>query len=340
MTRTRSGIRSAAFVLLTLIAWTGIGCGGGEEESETPTVTVIPKGTTHVYWQSIHAGARMAADELGVRVNWIGPVREDARQEQISIVQNQVINQVDGIVLAPLDASALRSPVQSAVEAGIPVVVIDSRLDDAESVITSFVATDNREGGRLGGRHLGELMDGSGEVILLRYSEGSASTANREAGFMEAIGEYEGIEVVSDEQYAGATKAEAQQAASNLILRYADENGELTVDGIFTPNESTTYGMLQALRRNGLAGSVRFVGFDASETLLDGLRQEEIDGLVVQDPFRMGYLGTRTLVRHLRGDTVRSQINTGVYYVDRQNIEDEEIQRVINPPIDRWLNQD
>lgn len=337
----RDAIRIVAAVLLLAMATALTGCGGGEgEDEETTTITVIPKGTTHVFWQSIHAGANKAADSLGIEVNWVGPVREDARQEQIQIVQNQVINRVDGIVLAPLDASALRSPVQSATEAGIPVVIIDSRLNDAEHLITSFVATDNREGGRLGGERLGELLGGSGEVMMLRYSEGSASTANREAGFMEAMSGFDDIEVVSHEQYGGATKATAQEAASNLILRYTDEDGNLTVDGIFTPNESTTYGMLQALRRNGLAGSVRFVGFDAAETLVEGLREGEIDGLVAQDPFRMGYLGTKLLVDHVRGDTVASQVNTGVYWVNQENVDDPQIQRVINPPLDKWLNKE
>lgn len=334
--------RSGSLLRIVLIAVAGatifLGCGSGEEDDGTTTLTVIPKGTTQAYWQSVHAGALMAADELDVQVNWVGPVREDARQEQIQIVQNQVINRVDGIVLAPLDASALRTPVESATEADVPVVIIDSRLNDAEEFITSFVATDNRAGGRLAGEHLGRMIDDSGEVMMLRFTEGSASTANREAGFMEAMEQFDGIEVVSDEQYAGATKAEAQEAASNLILRYTDQSGNLTVDGVFTPNESTTYGMLQALRRNGLAGSITFVGFDASETLVEGLRQDEIDGLVAQDPFRIGYLGARTLVEHLRGEPVPAQVNTEVHWVSRENVEDSTIQRVINPPIDRWLN--
>ncbi|HKJ67385.1 MAG TPA: substrate-binding domain-containing protein [bacterium] len=327
-------------MLLSFLVLLGLfSCGGQHRQSGKLTLAVIPKGTTLLFWQSVHAGAIKAAREMDVNINWIGPEREDARQQQIGIVDNQTINQVDGIVLAPLDAMALRRPVEAAVGSGIPVVIIDSQLANSEEIITSFVATNNREGGRIAGRHLGKMLDGKGRVAVLRYSEGSSSTTNREEGFLEAIGEFDGIEVVSDEQYAGATKAQAQQASENLLIRFQDEAGHLTVDGIFCPNEGTTYGMLMALRRQRLTGEVTFVGFDASDALVEGLRRNDIDGLVVQNPFRMGYLGVQTLVRHLRGDEVPRRIDTGVTFITRDNLEQPEIQQLIKPDIEKWLSQ-
>ncbi|MEE9170043.1 MAG: substrate-binding domain-containing protein, partial [bacterium] len=293
----------------------------------------------HVFWQSIHAGAVKASKELGVKILWIGPEKEDDRQQQIALVDNQIVNQVDGIVLAPLDNMALRRPVKAAVTKNIPVVIIDSGLKDSEDVYTSFVATDNREGGRIAGRELGGLLNGRGKVVMLRYQEGSASTDNREQGFLEAIREFNGIEVVSDEQYAGATKALAQQASENLILRFKDDTGNLNIDGIFCPNESSTYGMLQALRRNRLVGKVKFVGFDAAESLVEGLRQDEIHGLVVQNPFNMGYLGVKTIVQHLRGLPVEKRIDTGVTFVVKESLSMPEIEDLINPDLEKWLGQ-
>jgi ribose transport system substrate-binding protein len=303
-------------------------------------IAVIPKGTTHVFWQSIHAGAVKASRELDVEVTWVGPEKEDDRQQQIAVVDNQVINQVDGIVLAPLDDMALRRPVRAAVKKGIPVVIIDSGLAKSEDVYTSFVATDNREGGRIGGRELGKILGGEGKVIMMRYMEGSASTENREAGFLEAINEFPGIELVSHEQYGGATKAEAQKTSENLILRFKDENGSLSVDGIFCPNESTTYGMLQALKRQRLAGSVKFVGFDTSSSLIEGLRDGELHGLVAQNPMRMGYLGVKTMVEHLRGGKVDKLIDTGVAFIRPEDLENEEMLELIEPDLDRWLKEE
>lgn len=314
-------------------------CGQDKTDTHQIKISVIPKATTHVFWQSVHAGAVKAAGELGVNIIWVGPEKEDNRQQQIALVDNQVINQVDGIVLAPLDATALRRPVRDAVRKNIPVVIIDSGLRDSEDIYASFVATDNREGGRIAGRELARALDGQGKVIMLRYQEGSASTENREEGFLEAIKAFPGIELVSDEQHAGATKAQAQQASENLLLRFKDEKGDLTIDGIFCPCEPVTYGMLQALRRNRLAGKVKFVGFDAEKSLVEALNRGEINGLVVQNPFKIGYLGVMTLVRHLKGDKVEKRIDTGATYVEAVDLQKGEIQELINPDLEEWLGQ-
>ena len=304
------------------------------------TITVIPKGTTHLFWQSIHAGAIKAAKELGIDIVWVGPEKEDDRQQQIALVDNQIISQVDGIVLAPLDDQALRRPVKAAVDKNIPVVIIDSDLLDAEDLYISFVATDNREGGRIAARELSRLLAGKGRVMMLRCQEGSASTENREAGFLEEIAKSTGIEVASSEQYGGATVAQALQASENLLMRFKDGAESLSVDGIFSSNESTTYGMLQGLRRHRLAGKVKFVGFDTAEPLLEGIRLGEIDGLVSQNPFKMGYLGVKTMVQHLRGEAVLKRIDTGVAFVTRENLDRPETKEFINPDVAKWLSQE
>jgi ribose transport system substrate-binding protein len=308
------------------------------QQNQKTVIAVIPKGTTHSFWQSVHAGTAKASQELGVEILWVGPEREDARQQQISIVDNQIINQVSGIVLAPLDDVALRRPAKAAADKNIPVLIFDSGLEDSQDFTVSFVATDNHAGGKLAGQQLGERLGGKGKVILLRYSEGSSSTEQREAGFLEAIAQFPDIEVVSDDQYAGATATLAQQASENLILRFKDSAGNLTVDGIFTPNESATYGMLQALRRSRLTGQVTFIGFDASEPLIEGVENGEIAGLVVQNPFRMGYLAVKTMYAHLQGQEVEKRIDTGVAFVSKENLEQPEIQELIKPDLAKWLN--
>lgn len=212
-------------------------------------IMVIPKGTTHEHWKTVHAGALKAAEDLGnVEIIWQGPQKEDDRTEQIKLVQNAVAAKVDGLVLAPLDVNALVAPVERAIEAGIPVVIIDSGL--ASSKIVSYVATDNYHGGVLAGERLATLLNGEGKIIMMPYQVGSESTEQREKGFMDVIAKHPKITYLSKDQYAGATSDSAQKTAQSLITRYRDQ-----VDGVFCPNESSTSGMLRVLRDAGLLTS-------------------------------------------------------------------------------------
>lgn len=302
------------------------------------TVAVIPKGTTHEFWKSIHAGAVKAQRELqgqGVQLDliWKGPLKEDDRDQQIQVVENFMTRRVDGIVLAPLDSQALVSPVVNATRAGIPVVIFDSDLKSDKQI--SFVATDNYKGGALGAEHLGNLLGGKGNVILLRYAVGSASTEAREAGFLDTLkSKFPDLKIISSDQYGGATRETAYQASQNLLNRHGRD-----VNGIFCPNEPTTIAMAKALRDLGKAGGkVKMVGFDAGTQSVADLRRGDVQGLVVQNPVRMGYLGVLTMVQHLRGEPVEKRVDTGVTLVTPENMEQPEIKELLHPPLDKYLN--
>jgi len=324
-------VTKAGAVLAVLSA---LACGGKREAGRT-TIAVIPKGTSHVFWQSIHAGAAKGASELHVEIVWRGPLREDDRDSQVSEVEGFVSRGVSGIVLAPLDESALAVPVASAVQRGIPVVIIDSGLKGEGYV--SFVATDNRKGGRLAGEQLARLLGGKGKVVLLRYTEGSDSTNNREEGFLEAMKGAPGIQVLSSNQYGGADVESAYKKSEALLSNYKQPDGRLALDGIFCPNESTSFAMLRVLQDNGWAGKVRFVGFDSSENLAQGLRDGLVDALILQDPVRMGYLGVKTMVDHLQGRPVEKRIDTGVHVVTRENMSQPEMKELLQPDLSKWL---
>lgn len=269
--------------------------GPSSAADRTLKIAVIPKGTTHEFWKAIHSGAARAGRELGAEVLWKGPQREDDRAQQITVVEDFISRGVDGIVLAPLDDRALCAPVRDAVREGIPVVVIDSGLQGNDYI--SFVATDNYKGGVLAARRLAELLGGAGDIFLIRYQEGSASTTEREKGFLDTMTkDFPAIRFLVKDQYAGTTTESAYQLAENLLGRFPD------VAGVFCPNESSTFGTLRALQEAGLAGKVRFVGFDSSPKLVQGLRDGHIHGLVLQNPTRMGYLGVVQMVKHLRGN--------------------------------------
>jgi ribose transport system substrate-binding protein len=313
------------------------GACSGPSSDGAITVAVIPKGTSHAFWQSIHAGAEKAAQELNVTVVWRGPLREDDRDSQVTEVENAIARGVAGIALAPLDESALVAPVSSAMKRKIPVVIFDSGLKGDEYV--SFVATDNEAGGRLAGEHLAKLLHGQGRVVLLRYAEGHDSTTKREEGFLGAIRQSPGLEIVSANQFGGADVEGAYKRAEALLSSLKTPDGQLAVDGIFCPNESVSFAMLRVLQDNGWAGKVRFIGFDASENLVKGLRARQIDGLVIQDPVKMGYLGVKTLVSHIRGQTVERRIDTGVQLVTPDRMDAPDVKELLQPDLSKWLRQ-
>ncbi len=288
------------------------------------TLAVIPKGTTHPFWKTVEAGARKAAEETGVKINWRGPILENDRAQQIAVVQQFVGSKVSGIVLAPLDSTALVGPVRSATDAKIPVVIMDSALNgEAGKEFSSFVATDNRRGGEIGGEELARLLNGKGKVVLLRYIEGSASTNEREEGFLSVMKKHPGIEVIMSNRYAGPSISTAQDAAMNMIDKIRE------ADGIFCPNDPSTQGMLLALRQNGLAGKKKFVGFDTSSQLVAALKRDQIDAIVAQNPFKMGYLSVKTAVAVIRGEKFEGRVDTGCELVTKANLESPAVKAIL-----------
>ncbi len=305
--------------------------------AETYKIAVIPKGTTHEFWKSINAGAVKAQREfqaqgVNVQIIWKGPLKEDDREQQIQVVENFIAQRVSGIVLAPLDRRGLVAPVETAVRGKIPVIIIDSGLES--KLPAASVSTDNREGGRIAARNLGKMLGGKGNAIMLRYAVGSASTEQREEGFLEVMKkDFPDIKLLSTDQHAGATRDSAKRAAENLLNRYGRQ-----VNGVFASNESSAAGMLLALRDAGLAGGkVKFVAFDSGETLNAGLKAGDVQGMVVQNPLNMGYLGVKTMVAVLQGKKVEPMIDTGVGFVTKENFNSPEMADIVNPPLDKYL---
>lgn len=332
------------FASLSFIAVaTWVGCGNPEGTSDAGAggpkamqIAVIPKGTTHEFWRSIEAGARKAEQELNaagtaVEIIWKGPLKEDDRDQQIQVVENFTTRRVKGIVLAPLDSQALVRPVETAQKAGIPVVIIDSGLET--EAYSSFVATDNFKGGQMAGEFMGELLGSKGKVILLRYAVGSASTEKREAGFLDALKAFPEITLISSDQYAGPTRETAYQASQNLLNRFGQE-----VNGIFCVNENSTIGMTKALREIGRGGGqVKMLGFDAGTQSIKDMESGDVQGLVVQDPVRMGYEGVMTMMKQLNGETIERRIDTGVVMVTKENMSEPAVHALLHPPFDQYL---
>ena len=315
-------------LLLTIIFQIFLSC----SSSDQIEIALIPKGTDILYWKGLHAGGEKAAQEHGLNLIWQGPQKESDREQQINIVQNFIARGVDAIVLAPLDQVALMRPVSAAKKRGIPVVVVDSGLkgDDYEC----YIATDNFATGELAAQKLTEMLGGSGDVILVRFSEGSNSTGLREEGFLSWMrGNAPDINLVSTDQYSGVTMELALQTGQNLLNKFPH------VNGIFCPNEATTFGLMRALETVGKAGQVKLVGFDYTDAVAKGIRAGHIAGVVVQDPFRMGYDGVKAAYAVLQGESVEPLVETTVVFVTAQNIDDPDIIAVTKPDIAKWLGE-
>lgn len=289
-------------------------------------IAVIPKGTSHQFWQSVHAGAQAAATELGnVEILWKGPESESDTASQIAVVKNFITGHVDGICLAPNHSQALIDVIVEADAEKIPVVVFDSGIGRGAPIV-SYVATDNRRGGLLAGQRLAEVMNREGKVIMLRYKEGSESTEQREQGFLEALAAEPKIQVLSSDQYAGTTTQSALEKATQMLNKYRDEVG-----GVFAVCEPNANGMLEALAQTGLIGKVKFVAFDPSDRLIRGLEDKQVDGIMLQDPFEMGRQSVLALVKHLRGETVEPVITTGEYVATAENQNTQPFARLLRP---------
>ena len=291
-------------------------------------IAVIPKGTTHEFWKMGEAGAKKAGNELGIDIIWKGPQKESDRAGQIKVVENFITQGVDGIALAPLDDKALVRSVTEAKNAGIKVAVWDSGLDEsAGDAVISSVMTNNFAAGQDCGKRLAMLMNGSGKVLMLRHAVNHDSTTKREEGFLDGIKKAApGIELLSIDQRGGVSIDEAMKVSESLLNQFGDQ-----VDGVFTPNESTTQGMLRALDQAGLAGKFPFVGFDTNEALLQGLKDKKVSALAVQDPFQMGYTAVRNIFNSIQQNPFDANVDTGAVLLDLENIDTEEVQKIINP---------
>lgn len=315
-------LRLAAITLITVTLLLSASCNRQTEGRRV--ITVIPKGVSHFFWQSVQAGADAAAKEAGVEIIWKGPAQETDYTAQINIVEDAINQRVSGIVLAPSHNEALVPVVERARREGIPVTIFDSGISTENYV--SYVATDNRAGGVIAAERLAEKLGGKGRIAIIGVKAGSVSTDEREQGFQETIKQkYPGIEVVAF-QYGEANPAKSLDRATDILTAHAN------LDGLFASNESSTVGAVQAIKQKGLAGKVVLVGFDSSPNLIEDLKAGAIDSLVLQNPFKMGYEGVKTLVSKLNGQEPPRIIDTGVKLLTRDNLETPEMKQLLTAP--------
>ena len=289
---------------------------------------MVPKGASHLFWQTVHAGAIKAAQEFSFEIEWNAPTMEVDTARQIEIVESMVNRRLSGIVLAPIDKKALVHVVERAAREGVPVSIFDSAIDTERYI--SYVATNNVEGGRMAARRLGEILGGKGKVGVIGFMPGSASTMEREFGFEDEIKKkFPGVNVVGV-QFGMSDRAKSMAVTENLLAAHPD------LAGLFADNESSSAGAVQALKSRG-AKQVKLVAFDTSEQLLADMKAGWIDSFVVQNPFKMGYESTRAVGLHLRGEVPTRQVDSGSALIPLEDIGKPEVQELLFPDIQKYL---
>ncbi len=288
-------------------------------------IVFIPKSSDQLFWSFMRDGVDNFVRETGgITLTWRGPSHNDDVAAQIEILKKYTTAGVDAIIIAPTDRTRLVEPIKSAIALGIKVVVVDSAVSGDS--YQNFVTTDNYASGRLAATRLAALVNGQGRVMVFRTIAESASTEDRARGFIDYMkGKAPNITIVADE-YGGASKGVTTRSAVELLKKMPDLNG------VFAVNETSSEGMLRALRLNGLAGKLVFVGFDATDYLLDGLEKQEVQSLVVQDPRSMGYLAMKAAVAALRNTPLPGKtIYTDAFVVTRENYQKPEVQKLLHP---------
>jgi len=309
----------AAALLVVALA----GCQGSKKKR----IAVVPKGNSHVFWVTVHAGAAAAGEKFGVEILWNGPAQETEYDRQMQIVDSMIAQHVDGLAVAAAERKALNRSLDRAAQLGIPVTVFDSGVDSTNYM--SFLATNNYEGGQMAGRELGQLVGGKGKVAMVMHAPGSASTMDRERGFDDVMkAEFPNIQVVQ-RQFGMSDRSKSMAAAENILTAHPDLNG------IFGSSEPSSTGIAQALKSRGLSGKVKFVAFDSSDNMIDDLKGGTIDAMVVQDPFKMGFEAVKTLVDKLNGVTPPKKIDLPARVVHKSDLDKPEIHALLYPDVSK-----
>lgn len=298
--------------------------GGGDiaADGDGYTFAVVPKGLGHQFWNTVKQGADAAGADFNIEILWNGPAKETEIAQQMNIIQDMISRRVDAIVMAACDENALVDTIKQAMDAGIPVITIDSGVKSDLPV--SFVATDNVAAAIAAADTLTALIGGAGKVGLLPFVPGAATSEMREAGFKEGLAKHPTVHLVST-LYTHSDVAKAMSATQDMLTAHPD------LKGIFAANEAACIGAMRAIEAAGKTGEVKLVAFDASEDQVTALESGLVQALIVQNAFRMGYDGVKTAYDHIQGLPVEKRIDTGVVIVTKDNLNEPEIQELINP---------
>jgi ribose transport system substrate-binding protein len=297
--------------------------------ADKPTIPIIVKDTTSFYWQIVLAGARKAGKDLGVNVPELGAQSESDISGQISILENAVAGKPAAVVISPTEFKALGKPVDEAAKK-VPIIGIDSSADS--KAFTSFLTTDNVQGGRIAADGLAEGIiakygKAEGNVALITSLPGVGSLDARAKGFKEELAaKFPGLKLVADKVADGQATT-----GLNIMTDLITANPDLR--GVFASNLIMAQGAGQAIAENKKADTIKLIGFDSDDKLVGFLKDGTIYALVVQDPYRMGYDGIKTALAASKGEKVETFVDTGANLITKANMGGEKQNALLNPKV-------
>lgn len=304
-------------VMAAVMAGAGLAltaCNRGD--GDTPTVALVLKTLNSPFFIEMEEGARAAADSLGIELVVQAPEREIDVEKQMQIIENLLQRRVDAVLLTPSGSREVVPAIVKANAAGTPVVVVDTRVDgpaleEAGGRVSTFIGSDNLDGGRIAGQFLAERLNGEGRVAVLEGIPGHETGDSRLTGLREALALYPGIEIVSS-QTANWERDQAFNVMQNVLQSHPD------LDGIFAANDVMALGALEAIAAAGRTGEIVVVGFDALDDARTAIREGRMDATIAQYPREMGRLAVISAARLLRGETVPAEQPVSIELVTRE----------------------
>lgn len=320
--------RIITLTLIVISIFSLMGCNKKQDSDNLDTrknIEFIVKMRSGDYWNTVQMGANDAAKEFNVNMNFIAPENENDIEEQIRLVNDAIDKKVDAIVLAASDSKRLTEVVNKAATNKIPVVIVDSGVNSDKPV--SVISSDNLEAGKLAGEKLIENVGKNSKVAILSIVKGSESAIEREKGIMSVLSNYPDVKLVAKE-YTNSNESTAESLTKSIIAM----NNSLT--GIVALNSAAALGASRALNELGLSGKVKLISFDGTILELQCLEKGVIQATVVQNPFKMGYLGVQYAAMAARGSKVPKVVNMDLKLIDKYNLYNPENQRFVFPFIE------
>lgn len=312
-----------ALLLVMIMALGAVGCGEKKEASKDKEKLVIPiisKGFQHQFWQAVNTGAKQAAEEFGVEITFDGPETESDVDKQIVMIDAALAKNPDALCLAALDSQAVVGQLQRANTAGIPIVGFDSGVESDIPVATA--ATNNIVAAAEAADKMAEAIGGKGEIGLVVHDQTSRTGVDRRDGFKNRIEEkYPDIKIV-DIQYGEGDHLKSTEITKAMVQAYPN------IKGLFGTNEGSAIGVLNGVTELGKTDII-VIGYDSGKQQQDAIREGRMYGAITQNPIGIGYEAVKAAVMAIRGETVEKEIDTGYYWYDSENIDNEEIQAVL-----------
>ena len=276
-------VKSASLVCLIVAAMGLVSCRANRDE-----IAVIPKTTGTTMWEAEHAGAEFAARKAGLRIRWNAPTREDAIQRQIDMVDRAVAQRCRGLILTPDEPRALMLPVQRALAAGVPTVVLGSALSLPPQRNLSYIVNDDEMIGQMAAMRIGEVLHGKGKVAVVGIHAQSLSSLAVLSSFVSLIEQrFPNISIV-DRRGATSNDLDAELVVHQVLLSHQ-------VDAIFALDSIGTLGAYLALKTRSLTNEIKVIGVQQSAALAAAIRLRQIDSIIAENTYQMGYQAVESL---------------------------------------------